>query len=73
MLGFSSLPKAVGFMQPAVLAGFITDINKIGKFSVKTASACEWRIILNPALEALVGEAPTFINIDFTLAEAPDE
>ncbi len=73
LLGFSSLPKAVGLMQPAVLAGFIKDVNKVGKFSKKTASACEWRIILNPALESLSDEALTWIDIDPALAEAPDE
>ena len=73
LLGFSSLPKAVGFMQPAVLAGLVRDVNKVGKFSVKTASACEWRIILNPALESLGDEALTYIDIDPALAEAPDE
>ena len=33
LLAFSSLPKAVGFMQPAVLKGLIRDVNKVGKFS----------------------------------------
>ena len=73
LLGFSSLPKAVGFMQPAVLAGIITDINKVGKFSVEQARAWEWDIILNPMLDSLCGQQLTFIDIDPALAEAPDE
>lgn len=73
LLGFSSLPKAVGFMQPTVLAGLISDINKVGKFSRAQARALEWDIILNPTLESLGGQALSFIEIDPALAEAPDE
>ena len=73
LLGFSSLPKAVGFMQPAVLAGFISDINKVGKFKVERARALEWSIILNPTLDSLRSQALAFVDIDPSLAEAPDE
>ena len=73
LLAFSSLPKAVSFMQPAVLAGFIADINKIGKFSAITASACGWDLVINPTLETIEGDTPLFIDIDRALAEAPDE
>lgn len=73
LLGFSSLPKAVSFMQPAVLAGLIADINKVGKFSVEQAHALEWDIVLNPALDSLRGQTLAFIDIDPALAEAPDE
>lgn len=73
LLGFSSLPKAVAFMQPAVLAGLVADVNKVGKFSVETASAQDWNIILNSTPDSLTGETLTFIEIDPTLAEAPDE
>lgn len=38
LLGFSSLPKAVAFMQPAVVENVIQDINKVGKFTKETAS-----------------------------------
>ncbi len=73
LLGFSSLPKAVSFMQPAVLAGVLADINKVGKFSVEQASALEWDIILNPTLDSIRGQMLTFVHIDPALAEAPDE
>ncbi|MDE2774451.1 MAG: hypothetical protein OXI77_00790 [Chloroflexota bacterium] len=73
LLGFSSLPKAVAFMQPAVLGGLIADVNKVGKFSVETAAAQEWNISLNPTPDSLTGETLTFIDIDPVLAEAPDE
>src|SRR5262249_6389829 len=36
-LAFSSLPKAVSFMQPAVVAGAIRGVNKVAKFSRETA------------------------------------
>ena len=39
LLAFSSLPKAVEFMQPSVLAGHIKDVNKVAKFSWETARA----------------------------------
>lgn len=73
LLGFSSLPKAVGFMQPAVLSGLITGVNKVGKFSIEGAGALERKIIMNPALESLADDLLTFIDIDPALAEAPDE
>ena len=73
LLAFSSLPKAVGFMQPAVLAGVVNDINKVCKFSLATVQACEWDIILNPSADSISGETLTYIDIDPALAEAPDE
>ena len=73
LLGFSSLPKAVSFMQPAVLSGVISDINKVGKFSVEQARAWEWDILLNPALDSLRGHTLDYVDIDPALAEAPDE
>ncbi len=73
LLGFSSLPKAVSFMQRAVLAGDIRDINKVGKFSRERAQALQWRITLNPAPQSLDGNRLTYLHIDPALAEAPDE
>lgn len=73
LLGFSSLPKAVGFMQPAVVQGVIKDINKVGKFSKQTALDWEWSVRLNPTLDSLSGKSFTLIDIDPTTAETPDE
>ena len=50
LLAFSSLPNAVAFMQPAVIAGTIKDVNKVAKFSRATAQ--DWRVLINPALDA---------------------
>ncbi len=71
LLGFSSLPKAVGFMQPAVVEGIVTDINKVGKFSKETAS--NWRVLLNPTLDMIRDEVLMRIDIDPNIAEASDE
>lgn len=73
LLAFSSLPKAVNFMQQAVLAGVITDINKVGKFSRATAASWTWRAVLNPTLESIHLAALTTVRIDPATAEAPDE
>ncbi len=72
-LAFSSLPKAVAFMQPAVLAGFVRDINKVGKFSRAAAQSWGWDLLLNPAVDCLRGATITLLDIDPAAAEAPDE
>ncbi len=71
LLAFSSLPNAVGLMQSAVLAGVIADVNKVAKFSLRTARTWALPVLLNPALEAI--GAVTWADIDPTTAEAPDE
>jgi len=73
LLAFSSLPRAVGFMQPAVLDGFIQNVNKVGKFSKQTASTWELPILLNPTLESVQAYDPVLVTIDPDTAEAPDE
>ncbi len=73
LLAFSSLPKAVAFLQSAVLANNIRDINKVGKFSLSTAKTWEWDIVINPPPEFIRDRALTYLEIDPTLAEAPDE
>lgn len=73
LLGFSSLPKAVGFMQPAVVENVIQDINKVGKFSKETASSWAWSVLLNPMLDFIRSETLTLVEIDPTTAEVSDE
>lgn len=53
LLVFTSLPKAVAFMQPAVMSGLLVGINKVAKFD--KARALEWRteVLLNPDFEML--------------------
>ncbi|MFQ3674766.1 MAG: hypothetical protein SNJ83_14335, partial [Aggregatilineales bacterium] len=71
MLAFTSLPKAVAFMQMAVLAGRLRDVNKVAKFRREVVAA--WPLWLNPTLDALPPTPFTQVEIDHTLAEAPDE
>src|SRR5204862_4575562 len=53
LLAFTSLPKAVEFMQTAVMTGTLKDIHRVAKFD-KTA-AREWGtdLMLNPPFELL--------------------
>lgn len=71
LLAFSSLPNAVAFMQPAVVAGTIRDVNKVAKFS--RATARDWKLLINPPLDALNGQEIVLVPLDPALAETPDE
>jgi len=51
LIAFTSLVKAVGFMQAAILAQFIRDINKVGKFRSALASNWEYPLLINPDFE----------------------
>lgn len=71
LLAFSSLPKAVAFMQGAVLADRLRGVNKVAKFRKEVVAT--WPLLLNPTLAALPGAAFDVIEVDPSLAEAPDE
>lgn len=73
LLVFSSLPRAVGFMQPAVLQGRVTDVNKVAKFSRETAATWTYPALLNPELDALPPGAVVWIEMDPSTAAASDE
>ncbi len=73
LLAFSSLPKAVGFMQPAVLTRLVQEVNKVSKFSRAVANGWNCDVILNPTFESIRDRAITFVEIDHSTAEAPDE
>jgi SAM-dependent methyltransferase len=73
LLAFSSLAKAVAFMQPAVLAGQIRDVNKVGKFSVETAKDWAFPVLLNPDEDILMRQAEGVTRLDPFTAEMPDE
>jgi ubiquinone/menaquinone biosynthesis C-methylase UbiE len=53
LLAFTSLPKAVEFMQPAVTSGLLKGVNKVAKFD--KAAALQWAadVLLNPPFEKL--------------------
>ncbi len=73
LLTFSSLPKAVEFMQPAVMAGHITNVNKIAKFKWDVVKQWPYPTILNPSDEIFDTQAVAMLEIDRTTAETPDE
>ena len=73
-LAFTALPKAVQFMQAAVLSGAIKDVSKVAKFSKTTGAAWDFPIWLNPTLEEVQAYLPgTLIGIAPESAETPDE
>lgn len=72
-LAFSSLPNAVAFMQAAVLAGTLRGVNKVGKFSRKTAEMWSFRLILNPSPEILRQHPVIMLPVDPSTAETGDE
>lgn len=72
-LVFSSLPKAVNFMQTAILAGFIHGVKKVGKFSKETAKEWDFVTILNPTLSYIEHYNVVLIDIDKDSAGVPDE
>lgn len=74
MIGFSSLPKAVSFMQPSVLMNKFYTVNKVAKF--KRERVIDWAhtIVINPAMTIWDNDAQLgFMPIDPYDAEAPDE
>jgi hypothetical protein len=73
LLAFSSLPKAVNFMQPAVLNGHITGINKVGKFRKEHAPTWDLPILINPVQAVFEAGTVSLFDVDPTLAEAPNE
>ena len=75
-LAFSSLPKAVAFMQGAVMDGKIKDIHKVAKFSKDTAAKWDFPVLLNPTLEHVEENfrlTGALLAIDPDTAESPDE
>ncbi len=74
MIGFSSLLKAVSFMQPSVLMNKLYTVNKVAKFRRERVMSWAHRIVINPALTIWDDDAQLgFMPIDPYDAEAPDE
>lgn len=74
MIGFSSLPKAVSFMQPSVLMNKFYTVNKVAKFKRERVLSWSHPLILNPSLAIWQGDAQVgFVPVDPYDAEAPDE
>lgn len=73
LLGFSSLPRAVSFMQAAVLAGTVSDVNQMPRFKPQTVSEWQRDIIINPEPEYLNGRSIVDVPVDPDDAEEPEE
>ena len=71
LLAFTSLPKAVAFMQPAVISGDIQDVNKVVKFN--RTKMQDWPMLINPPMDILDQQAVVLVPVDPASAEAPDE
>lgn len=63
LLAFSSLVKAVAFMQTAVREQWLTGVSKIGKFRAEAAQAWSLPYTLNPKFEA-VRKLPLGLRFD---------
>ena len=76
LLAFTSLPKAVQFLQHMVKANVVLDVNKIPKFAKATAAHWQFAIVINlePA-EFLATHrlSQQTVYLDPSSAEAPDE
>lgn len=66
-MAFTSLVKAVAFMQPAVLAGLIHDVNQMGKFRRETVEAWGRPVLVNPALDDLRGATSRYVLVGRTM------
>ena len=73
VLAFTSLPKAVSFMQPAVMQNLVDGVNKVGKFNRDAASAWGVPLWLNPPLTDVKAWPVGFFSVDPTTAERADE
>lgn len=73
LLVFSSLPRAVAFMQPAVMAGLVTGVNKVAKFKREVVLNWTRPLLLNASIDVLKGQAVNLVSVDHDAAEAPDE
>ena len=73
LLAFSSLPRAVSFMQPAVMASALYDINKVAKYRRQTVAGWSNPLLINPTLALLDDVDVILLPVDPAAAEAPDE
>jgi SAM-dependent methyltransferase len=72
-LAFSSLPAAVAFLQPAVLAGAIVGVNKVAKFTRAAAQAWAFQVVLDPTPDILDHAALSAFSIDPASAVTGEE
>jgi hypothetical protein len=73
LLAFTSLPKAVAFLQQAVLQNGFVGISKVAKFQRDVPLFHHHRVVLNPTFESALTQTHGFLTIDPQMAEASDE
>lgn len=73
LLAFSSLPKAVAFMQPVILGGAQLGVSKVAKFRTGVVASWGAPVQVNLAPERLDPSAIGLLRVDHTAAEQPDE
>ncbi len=70
VLAFTSLPKAVAFMQPAVTSGRIIGVSRIAKFDKTTATHWPFATLLNPDLSILDDTIDIHPTVPYRLSTA---
>lgn len=73
LLAFTSLPKAVGFLQQAIVQGMMLGITKVAKFRRDVPLLSAYSVLLNPTLDRVQAQPQGFMKIDPQLAEVSDE
>jgi hypothetical protein len=73
LLAFTALPRAVGFMQTAILEGTLSGITRVARFSRAAARAWEQSAWLNPPPSVLRGRSVVFLPVDRATVESPGE
>lgn len=73
LVAFSSLPKAVAFMQPVVLNKQIIGVTRMTKFSRETGQTWTLPIVINLSPDHVAGRTIGWHVVDPTTAETPDE
>ncbi len=72
-LGFTSLPKAVGFMQWVVMRGLVKDVNKIGKYQRSVVANWKTSVVINPLPEDCLTQTLILLPLNPDEAEQSDE
>ncbi|MCB9452611.1 MAG: hypothetical protein H6672_14330 [Anaerolineaceae bacterium] len=72
LLAFSTLPKAIQFMQPAVVTGRIQDVNKVARFNWTVMKSWPQSFMLNPTDDILESYPVVFVPVDPDTAETVD-
>jgi len=72
-LGFTSLPKAVGFMQWVVMRGLVKDVNKIGKYQRSVVASWNTSVVINPLPEDCLTQTLILLPLNPDEAEQSDE